>query len=711
MKRFFAAAIIFLCLGMPMEGFGQIPKLVSYQGLLADSTGVFKPDGTYSVTFRLYVSASGGSALWTETKSLPVTGGLFSTILGDATSLIGLTFDRQYWLSIQVGAEAEITTRLQFTTVPYSIMSIKSDTASYAVLADTAAFVRNLPATDSARIAGTVPDNAISSAKILDKTILRADVDPRFKAPLSDTADYVRLLPAIDSTRIAGTVPDGSLDNIKIKDSTFTSSKVAMGELVRSLNGMRDGITLSAQGGATISSNQDTIFINAGSGGGGTGIQGVQNTNNTLDILNPNGPSATINVKALGITGAFIGNGAVDGTKLTANSVATPHIANGAVTQLKIAPGVTFPPSGAASGDLTGIYPNPSVGANVITTANIVDGSLVLADLKPGFKAPFADTADFARAALPGGTAGGDLSGIYPNPTINANVIMSANILNGTIQSVDVQNNFRAPLADTADYVRNLPSFTDSARIAGTVPNNSIGNSKIQDNSIAKVKLAFVPGTIDGSGLPGQVAFWSGGSSITGNNSLFWDDSTKRLGIGTPSPLFHLDISGPSSQTLRLSTTSANTPVRLTGGGTGSAGFLIAGAGTNPIALATTGLERMRIEANGFVGVGTSAPKSVLEVGGGIASAIIRPAADITLDETHSVILCSSALTITLPPAATAVGRQYTVKNLPGGPGGDVTLLPVTNETIEGGPNFLIPTGTAYTMVSDGTSWWFIGKY
>ena len=53
-------------------------ETLSYQGLLKDPGGLVIPDGTYSLTFRLYSQSSGGAPLWNETQSLPVRDGVFS---------------------------------------------------------------------------------------------------------------------------------------------------------------------------------------------------------------------------------------------------------------------------------------------------------------------------------------------------------------------------------------------------------------------------------------------------------------------------------------------------------------------------------------------------------------------------------------------------------------------------------------------------------
>ena len=64
---------------------GQIPKQLSYQGVLTDTLGNPMPDNTYVMVFRLYSVSAAGTAFWTEVKNVPVKDGIFSTYLGDTT--------------------------------------------------------------------------------------------------------------------------------------------------------------------------------------------------------------------------------------------------------------------------------------------------------------------------------------------------------------------------------------------------------------------------------------------------------------------------------------------------------------------------------------------------------------------------------------------------------------------------------------------------
>ncbi|MBI4720860.1 MAG: hypothetical protein HY770_06495 [Chitinivibrionia bacterium] len=101
--------------------FAQVPATITYQGVLTDGAGAAVADGDYGITFKLYDIESGGTALWEETHSVPVSGGIFNVVLGSAGSPLELPFDRQYWLGISINAAAELSPRRPFASVPYSL--------------------------------------------------------------------------------------------------------------------------------------------------------------------------------------------------------------------------------------------------------------------------------------------------------------------------------------------------------------------------------------------------------------------------------------------------------------------------------------------------------------------------------------------------------------------------------------------------------------
>ena len=125
-----------ICMGVPSSGLvGQVPQTLSYQGLLTTSGGTPVPDSSYDLTFKLYAASSGGTPVWTESRSaVPVTSGTFSVILGSVTTLSGLNLNHQLYLGVTKGGDPEFSPRTALTSSPSSLApwSINGSNISFA---------------------------------------------------------------------------------------------------------------------------------------------------------------------------------------------------------------------------------------------------------------------------------------------------------------------------------------------------------------------------------------------------------------------------------------------------------------------------------------------------------------------------------------------------------------------------------------------------
>ncbi|HRH99647.1 MAG TPA: tail fiber domain-containing protein [Saprospiraceae bacterium] len=108
----------------------QIPRLISYQGVLTDQQGSFIPDGTHSLTLKIYENLSGGNPIYIETQNTLVTKGLFNISIGAINPIpLTINFDKPYFLGVSVDFGAEMSPRTVLTSVPYSLRAEKANIA------------------------------------------------------------------------------------------------------------------------------------------------------------------------------------------------------------------------------------------------------------------------------------------------------------------------------------------------------------------------------------------------------------------------------------------------------------------------------------------------------------------------------------------------------------------------------------------------------
>jgi len=99
---------------------------LSVQGSLQNFNGTAVDNGVYDITFKLYTTDAGGTAIWSETQSVNLVGGVYSVLLGEVNPL-NVPFDQTYYLGLTIPGGPEHTPRARLTSSPYALSLIGQD--------------------------------------------------------------------------------------------------------------------------------------------------------------------------------------------------------------------------------------------------------------------------------------------------------------------------------------------------------------------------------------------------------------------------------------------------------------------------------------------------------------------------------------------------------------------------------------------------------
>lgn len=215
---------------MVMSGslWGGVPQLISYQGLVKDSSGA-PLNGSFAVTFRLYSYPDSGAALWTEAHTaVPINEGLFNVSLGSVSAFAGIEPEGdEIWLGITIGGNTEILPRAKWVSVPFAFQADHSDTANFAYQAEnveTADFAFQAKYSDTADFAYLA--GFVDTANFSYQAGSTDSAGFSSQAKYSDTAEYAHTSGSSDSAAVALSVADNAVGSAQLIDNSVTSADI-----------------------------------------------------------------------------------------------------------------------------------------------------------------------------------------------------------------------------------------------------------------------------------------------------------------------------------------------------------------------------------------------------------------------------------------------------------------------------------------------------
>jgi len=417
-----------------------------------------------------------------------------------------------------------------------------------------------------------ITDGTISSGDILDGTIANVDI-ANVDASKITTGSIAIANGGTGATTAAGARTNlglgalatlGAVTTTEITDGTIANADINASAAI--------AVTKLATG-----TNGQVLTVNAGVPSWQTPGVGGTVTNVATGTGLTGGPITTTGTVSLANTAVAPGSYGT-GTQVSQITVdAQGRITNAANVTITGAA-----PTGAAGGDLTGTYPNPTIAANTIGSAQITDGSIVNADIL-NVDASKITTGSVAIANGGTGATTAPLArtnlGLGALSTLGA--VTTTEITDGTIANADI--NATAAIAGT----KIAPNF--GAQNIVTTGTTSSGAATLSSLTVpGSTTLNTVPYT-----WPGAQGAASTMLTNNGSGGLSWAAGggltlPYTQGTGTPSTAFNITSSGSGrvASFFISNPSNTNSAIYANTDGLGSAGhFTVVNNAANSSAL------------------------------------------------------------------------------------------------------------------------------